>query len=260
MTALVLAGHGSSASPEVGGIVRQAAELLQQWRVADEVTCIFWKEPPYFSEAADAQQSKRMIVVPVFAARGWYVDVVLPRELARGRKDVEYTITPPVGEHPRFAELVIEALTHIAPGLPGCWPTDQSQAVADHRAVIVVGHGTSKHPGSRDTTFAIVERMRALHIAERVEPAFLDDEPSIADAVAACRGMKITAVANFIAKGSHVEDDVPKAIRDALGSDDFTYATPNVTAEEIAKMAAELAGDTELGKCLTDQDACGSSA
>ena len=237
MTAIVLAGHGSTVSPETGGLVRRAADILREWRVADEATAAFWKERPGFSEVADTLQSDKMIVVPVFAARGWYTDVVLPRELAKGRKDVEYVVTPPIGEHPRTAELVEEAakagvLSSTSPRNPEC-------------SVIVIGHGTPKHPGSRDTTFAIVERLRQEQLAPEVEAAFLDDEPTIAAAVEACTAPTLVIVTNFIAAGGHVGDDVPDEVAKALAARSRPtprrmYSRPRLTAEEIAGMARDL--------------------
>jgi sirohydrochlorin cobaltochelatase len=235
VTAIVLAGHGSSVSPETGGIVRRAADLLREMAVADEVTAAFWKESPGFAEVADSLQSDKIIVVPVFAARGYYVDVVLPRELAKGRKGAEYIITPPIGEHPRVAELIEEAARS------GVTETDPAAT-----AIVVVGHGTPKHPGSRDTTFAVVERLRNERLAAEVVAAFLDDEPSIAAAVETCKSAMLVVVPNFIALGSHVGKDVPVEVQKALAertkdTGGVRYFHPALTAEEIAAIARDLA-------------------
>jgi sirohydrochlorin cobaltochelatase len=235
VTAIVLAGHGSSVSPETGGLVRRAADLLREWGVADEVTSAFWKEPPSFSSVADSLESNKIIVVPVFAARGFFVDTVLPRELAKGRKYAKYVITAPIGEHPRMAQLVEEA---ARVGIANAGNKDV--------AVVVVGHGTPKHPGSRDTTFAVVERLRDENVADEVEAAFLDDEPRIATAIEKCRSVNLVVVPNFIAQGEHATGDVPEAVSKAaatrtIQTQSLQCVVPKLTAEEIARIAMELA-------------------
>jgi len=253
VTAIVLAGHGSTVSPETGGLVRRAADILREWRVADEATAAFWKERPGFSEVADTLQSNKMIVVPVFAARGWYTDVVLPRELAKGRKDVEYVITPPVGEHPLVAELVETAALYGGTDFIGA-----------ESAVLVVGHGTSRHPNSRTQTRRIVERLREKGrstpsfrengIFQEVFEAFLDDEPKIPDGLAACRAQSIVVVPNFLTLSNHVERDVPNALglstatewrdgklEEVVGGRRIVYTAPGIMEYDVARMALELA-------------------
>jgi sirohydrochlorin cobaltochelatase len=246
VTAIVLAGHGSLVSPETGGLVRRAADLLREWGVADEATSAFWKERPSFSSVADSLESNKIIVVPVFAARGWYVDVVLPRELAKGRKDVEYAITPPIGEHPRMAELIEEAAR-----------SGVAKRNRDEAAIVVVGHGTSKHSGSRDTTIAAVDKLRAKQIAAEVNAAFLDDEPTICDAVETCRSPHLVVVPNFIAQGEHASEDVPAAVSEAsakrtIRTRSLQYIPPKLTAEELAKIAWELVRRSGAGASMPD--------
>src|SRR5688500_10283585 len=79
-------------------------------------------------------------------------------------------------------------------------------------------HSRRARLGRRDTTIGGVERLRGEHVAEDVEAAFLDDEPTIATAIEKCRAANLVVVPNFIAQGEHVSGDVPEAVSTAAAN------------------------------------------
>ena len=103
--ALLLVGHGSSRVPDAAGpVLRLAEAVAAQGRFA-HVAAAFMKQEPPLAGALDALTAATVVVVPIFAGRGWYTDVLVPRVLGLDapvtRRDGRLVIvTPPAGGHP----------------------------------------------------------------------------------------------------------------------------------------------------------------
>ena len=158
MKALVLAAHGSRRDPAANRLVRQLAETVRGRRIFDEVAVAFHQGEPGFDAVLDELRSDEVTVVPVMTAAGHYCDVVLPEALERNRRyaEVRLRITPPVGAHPGIPALVARRVTELLGehglGRPGT-------------SVLLVGHGTRRHPASRATTVAVADTLRRRRVA-----------------------------------------------------------------------------------------------
>ena len=242
MTAVVLAAHGSHVSPETAGAVHRLADLLRQRGVADEVAPCFWKEPPSFSEVLGTLASTSAFVVPVFAARGFYAETVLPAEMGLGRSRTDgknVTLCPPLADHPfierRVRQRLSEGLAEF--GVP-----------AAEVAVALIGHGTAKHAGSGGKTEALAASLRAEGIVGEVAAAFLDHDPEIPTLFAATPQAKLLAIPVFVTCGSHVTIDVPRELglprgvrRAMVQGRDLLYLPPIADDLQLAEAVAELA-------------------
>ena len=247
--ALILAGHGSHISANTAGVVWGYVDRLRQWGVADEITACFWKEAPAFSQALDTVAADELVIVPVFTARGYFTSEVLPAELgldgdASEGKSRRIHLTRPVGEHPRLRSIVERRLreTVEAHGLP---PADTAAAI--------IGHGTRRNRGSRDSARDQARRIRELNWLSEVVDVYLDDEPAIASVYQNTRAANIIALPYFLADGSHVRRDLPRALGisklDAVNrvkGRRVYYCEPVGSHEAICQAILDLARETGL--------------
>ncbi len=206
--ALVLAGHGSHISANTAGIVWGYVDRLRRMGVADEITACFWKEPPAFSQVLAALESTQVVIVPLFTANGYFTSQVIPTEMGlRGPTtrigDKRVFCTAPLGEHPLLDAVVDRRL---------------SDMVAAHNlspagtAAAIIGHGTRRNPQSRDATRRQAQRIAARGWFAEVVDCYLDDQPDIPSIYKRTRAKHIIALPYFLAEGSHVRQDVPRAL------------------------------------------------
>ena len=242
--ALILAGHGSHISANTAGIVWKHVDRLRRRGVADEITACFWKEQPEFSRVLDTVEAEDVIIVPVFTAKGYFAGEVIPTEL---RLDGKLTVrdgrrihlTPTVGEHPRLESIVETSLRKTVVQF-GLSPGDTAAAI--------IGHGTRRNRNSRDTARHQAERIRALNWLSEVVDVYLDDEPDIPSVYRNTRAANIIALPYFLADGSHVTHDVPRALGiseldsvNQVSGRSVYYCEPVGADETICQVILELA-------------------
>lgn len=205
-TALVLAAHGSRHEPAVNAQVHAWAAQAADARAFDEVAVAFHHGSPAFSEVLDGLSADVVKVVPVMTSAGYYSNVVLPRELARNRRYPKTALrqTDPVGLHPAIAGLMADRANELA----------KEYGFSDHAAITlaIVGHGTPRHPASRNSTFSLVEQLQAANIFGEVLALFLDDEPAVEKLLALATMPTIVVLPFLIAAGPHATSDIPRRI------------------------------------------------
>ena len=206
--ALILAGHGSHISANTAGVVWSYVERLRSWGVADEVAACFWKEAPAISQALDTVVADEVVIVPVFTARGYFTGEVLPAELGFKGESVERDgrrihVTRALGEDPQLHSIVERRLKETLA---------RYQLPPEDTAVAIIGHGTPRNQGSRDTARQQARRLRDLNLLREVVAVYLDDEPDIPSLYRTTRAANIIALPYFLADGSHVGLDVPRAL------------------------------------------------
>ncbi len=207
-SALILAGHGSHVSPNTAGVVWSYVDRLRALGAAPEVTACFWKEPPALNQVLDTVKATKIFVVPVFTARGYFTASVIPSEMAlRGpvtRRDGKtITLTRPLGEHP--------AMTSVVRNILRKYIDDHDLDRAD-TAVAIIGHGTRRNSNSRDTARYQAKVLREMNWVGEVVDVYLDDEPDIQSIYRTTCAGNIIALPYFLASGSHVSIDVPRAL------------------------------------------------
>jgi sirohydrochlorin cobaltochelatase len=202
--ALVLAAHGSRQNPAANALVRRLAQAVRERRLFDEVAVAFHQGEPGFDTVIDELAAEAVTVVPVMTSAGHYADVVLPETLARNRRyaTVRLRITPPVGSHPGVAPLVARRVSELL---------REHTLGRGETAVLLAGHGTRRHADSRETTFRLAETLRRRGVASRVVCGFLDDEPSLAEALAEVQESAALVLPFFIGGGSHAGEDLASA-------------------------------------------------
>jgi len=79
-------------------------------------------------------------------------------------------------------------------------------------ALVLVGHGTRRHPDSRKATEQLAETLRRRRVAGEVVAAFIDDDPPL-DRVVARIGLPTVLVVPFlIGGGAHTFEDIPRLV------------------------------------------------
>jgi uroporphyrin-III C-methyltransferase len=203
--ALVLAAHGSRLEPAANALVRRLAESLRGRRIFDEVAAAFHQGEPGFDTVLDELQSDEVTVVPVLTSAGYYSEVVLPEALARNRRhaDVRLRQTPPVGTHAGIAPLIARRVTELL---------RESLIAREDVSLVLVGHGTPRHPASRTSTLQLADTLRRRRVAGEVLAGFLDDEPSVEETVAHTHHRTIVVVPFLIGGGAHTLEDLPALV------------------------------------------------
>ena len=210
--ALVLAAHGSRRDPSANALVRRLAESLRARRLFDEVAVAFHQGEPGFDTVLDELVADEVTVVPFLTSAGHYSEVVLPEALGRNRRFAEVRLrqTPPVGTHAGVAPLVARRVTELL---------REQRAERDTVALVLVGHGTARHPQSRAATEHLADTLRRRRVAGEVVAAFIDDEPPVDAVIARLRQRTVLVVPFLIGGGAHVFEDVPRLVGLAEGSD-----------------------------------------
>jgi uroporphyrin-III C-methyltransferase len=202
--ALVLAAHGSRRDPAANALVRRLAESLRRRRLFDEVAAAFHQGEPGFGAVLDELAADEVTVVPFLTSAGHYTEVVLPEALARNRRygAVRLRQTPAVGTHPGVGPLVARRVGDVLRA---------HQLERERTAVVLVGHGTRRHPESRAATRRLADTLRRRRVAAELAAAFLDDDPPLDETVAVLRQPAVVIVP-FLIGGAHALEDLPRGL------------------------------------------------
>lgn len=204
-TAVVLAAHGDRG----GGFTNSALfahrhALDASARFLSVAAGVLKGDPPLEQALADAQASGagRIAVYPFFMADGFFVRTRLAERVSAANLKVRWEILPPLG---------------IDPGLPGIILNQALSAAASAgfapaaTTLIVAGHGSQLSPASADATRAAADAIADVSIFGAVATAFLEEPPSIEQALRAARAPVVVS-GFFSGEGMHAADDVPNAL------------------------------------------------
>lgn len=229
---LILAVHGIRGGP--GCAVDHAAALGAR-RLFAHVGYGCHKGEPDLVEVVRAAPTADVLVAPLLMAEGYTLRALSARLEDGLPPQQRPLVLPALGVHPRFASL-IEREAEVGCADKG-WPMRET-------ALLIVGHGTRRDPNSGGTTRGhAVEIERRGRFAE-VAVAFLDQEPSVPDALAALTAPRCVAVGLFLDRGEHGEEDIPELLAPAGGRAVYTGPVgvdpliPDLILEQLHAMRA----------------------
>ncbi len=216
-TALLLAAHGSRHESSVNAGIRALADDIAARGFFAETAVAFHQGEPAYSTVIDSLTADEIIVVPLLTSDGYYCDVVLPRELMKNRRmalngepDAStlapaalVTVTQPVGMHSGMADLVARRTEVIR---------TRFAEVAGPASIAVVGHGTPRHPRSRNATVELAAKLQNRGLSDDAFAVFLDDEPPVESIVGHAKHQIIIVILFLIGAGPHATSDVPRRI------------------------------------------------
>lgn len=117
--AIAVLGHGTRRDSESEKNIYRMAGLVRERGLFAEVEAVFLDQEPNMLQLLDILEARTVVVVPLFIADGWHVGQTIPEDLAlegaetrREGRVVRYT--PPVGTHPRMAEVILELANEAA--------------------------------------------------------------------------------------------------------------------------------------------------
>jgi len=169
--ALVLAAHGSGDESATNDLARATADRLHQSGRFDEVTAAFHLGEPSFRNVLDGLSCSDVVVVPLMTSEGFYYDT-LPAALTCNDRfeKLRVRLTRPVGTSDRLHDLVAARCAELI---------RRFDLAPAESAVIVVGHGTTRHRRSRQAAWDLAASLARANVAARIEAGFLDDAPRI---------------------------------------------------------------------------------
>ena len=172
---VVLASHGSR-SDELARALRILAENLRRKGGFPQVLLAYHQGRPAFREVLSLVSRRKVVVVPLFMAEGYYTRVVLPRELRKNTAGaaLQVHVTAAVGSHGLLRSAMLKRCRKLL---------DRTGWNPERTAVIVLGHGTRRSSTSRLTALRAADHLSSKQVFGGVAAAFLADSPSPAEAV-----------------------------------------------------------------------------
>lgn len=219
--AVIVAAHGCRRRPLANRLVESHVLRLRLLYGIREARAAYRQGDPTFSDVLEGITAGRVTVVPFFAAEGHFTQTVLPRELERSPRFAAVRVrrTAALGVQPEVRELAERRIRS----------TMRRQAMnAQSSVVVVVGHGTERHPNSGDSTRRLVDHLASRWVAREVHPAFLDQSPRIESVLEPLDGEDVVIFPFLMGGGMHELRDLPgrsrmgrgrRVIVRALGSD-----------------------------------------
>ena len=203
--ALVLVGHGSARHPDSAAPILALADQLRRRGPWAEVATVFMKQPPHLDQALALVEAKTVVVIPVFAGKGYYTDSLIPRGMGldgavtrQGGRTILYTA--PAGGNPRIPGLMACRADGVARD-SGWHPRDTS--------LLLIAPGSARPGGAGETPRAIAAAIAGHHHFAEVCLTFLEQEPFARDWQDVVAGDKVVALPLLVAQGMHASQDIP---------------------------------------------------
>ncbi|MBF0325270.1 MAG: hypothetical protein HQL42_09365 [Alphaproteobacteria bacterium] len=235
--AILLVGHGSARHPDSAAPILALARALQQRGAWSDVQAAFMKQDPGLDGALDRLTASEVVVVPVFAGKGYYTDTLIPRALGLDgpvtRKDGRVLrLTEPAGGHPRIPDLMAARALAVAEaaGLTGA-----------ETSLLLIAHGSSRPGGAGDTPRAIAAAITRTNRFAEVALAFLEQAPFAADWPDLVAGRQVVALPLLVAQGMHASQDIPPLFGLVSGQ-----TGPVESHGRIVRLASGLGAEPDL--------------
>lgn len=213
--AVLLIGLGSSRREAAAAALNRHADALRAMDCFREVHVAALARGDDPAELLRSVETETVAVVPMMMCAGWIAQQVLPPLEAGGRGRHRLLVCEPIGMHPAFGALMQRRAEDYVAG---------SGLEAAEVTLLLIAHGTLRNPSSAATTEAHAERIRAGGRFRAVATGYLDQPPSIAEALAPLAA-PILAVGCFAAPGHHATHDVATGLATRPG-DGVTYLGP----------------------------------
>ncbi len=195
--ALVLCAHGARG---VAGAAARHAGVLRRRRLFAAVEACALYGAPRLEIVLAAMAPGPLTVLPFMMAEG-YTLRALEERLRTSRPDAR--LASALGAHEGLADLL------VARALKGLRAHGQNPAEA---ALLLVGHGTARHPDSAATAKRHAATIAGRRLFAEVGVAFLDEPPSVAEAVSRLEAPFVAAVGFLTDAGQHGAGDVARLL------------------------------------------------
>lgn len=233
---LVLVGHGSVSFPEASRPLLQHAERIRDRGLFASVDYGALFGEPSIEKVAQKRRERTTYVVPLLMSEGHYARSVIHRHFA-GMRDTPAVVCPPVGVHPRLAEIIaIRALAQLS-----------EQGLAPGTAtLLLIAHGSQKNAASFEAAQHQADRLRRMERFGAVRCAFLDQAPDVHVGIARLEG-PLVAVGLFAGEGLHATQDLPFALAAYRGGPSI-YLGPVGADAAIVEVVLDEVAEAEAAR------------
>jgi len=203
-TIVLVAGHGSSSTPETADSVHEhVANLTARGRFR-HVASGFLKQAPFLSDRLAALDAEKIIIVPFMTSNGYVTTNLMPKALGPAMDDPRVSFTDAIGTHPMIAQAVGAQVTSHLFGA-NVAPVDAH--------LLMIGHGTRRNPTNEQTTRKFMSNVQT-HLPKGVtaDVAFLEHAPLLSNWATRTDRRTIFAVPFLMAGGEHGRVDVPEGL------------------------------------------------
>ena len=201
LPSLILAAHGDGGGQGLVRLMEGHVSALRATGSFADVTAAYCKQPLFLKDALDHARGASVVVVPFFAADGYYTQTVVPREVCMrdtGKRAVRFAAA--VGTHPDWADRIKEYALRAA-ATAGLHPR--------RTTLLIIGHGTTRHHASGDTVDRLCADLSSGTHFAAVACAFLDQEPTIEQAMQRAEPNDVLAMRFLVGHATHATRDIP---------------------------------------------------
>ena len=247
---VVLAAHGAGDDSAVNASVREIAVQLERRFVGARVRAAFHKGEPSFASAVRAATRSTRVVVPLLTSDGYHY-ARLQRAVA-DQSGLTHLLRP-LGTDAAFVDAFVARIVAQVDGL---------RFERGFTRIMVVGHGTERHPGSGAATTNVAAALLESGF-EQVRVAFLDEEPTVETVASTIMPHEYVVVVPFlIGLGAHAVRDLPARVAAATESgppaDHVAYVDPIATMPVLVELIEHVIRKTRPGRTIIKAGARGS--
>ena len=265
--ALVLIGHGSTLNADSAAPTYQHADEIRRRNLFAQVQEAFWKQEPYISGVLRGIFASRIFIVPLFISEGYFTEEVIPRELgfcakgetnfARAQKRGTQTLfyCGPVGTHDSMTDVLLARAGDVVQKFP--FPREPKPP---ETTLFIAGHGTGNNENSRKAIERQVELIRARNLYAGVHPAFMEEDPRIADCYKIAATKNIVMVPFFISDGLHSFEDIPvmlgepeRVVQERFKAGQPTWRNPTEKQGKRVWYASSIGNEPHLADVILER-------
>jgi sirohydrochlorin cobaltochelatase len=182
---------------------------------------------PSLETVLDGCGGQPIVVLPLLMAEGYILDWLKRRLDAYAAADT--LLLPPVGADAGLAP-ILHRMAREEAQMAG-WRLAET-------TLLLIGHGTPRHPASGRTLEAQAVRLRAAGGLAAVESAYLEQEPRLEERARALSGRPVVACGFFVDAGPHGRGDVEAIL---AGFPSIRYAGVVGERPQIVQLLARIA-------------------
>jgi sirohydrochlorin ferrochelatase len=230
---LLIVAHGDRRRTAAGSraLLAHAARIAARWPCMPVRVAVLHGEPSLqqaFSTTSELEGT--LLVYPFFITDGHGVGEMLTKHPSEfGRRNM--CLMPPFGFDPALPSLLLNASLSAA---------EAAGFVPGRTGLLLVAHGRRLSRKPAAAIVGIAADLRSRDIFASVEPAFLEQQPFLRDALKSCAHPTVVAGC-FAGEGFHACVDVPAAVEEV--GKDVVYTGPIGAHPEVAGLIIDAVAD-----------------
>lgn len=219
--ALLLVGHGSGRVAGADRVLQIHAAALRARQASAHVAVGLLNGTPSVTDAVASLGETAVHVVPCFMEDGYFTRVAVPNAL-RGTDARILHISQPTGTHPMVARIIEQR------AFGWCRETRTDPSAL---SLVLLAHGSARAPGRLMSAHDHARRIAATGRFGGVRAAFLEEPPSLLEALPPTGGA-VAVAGLFAGEGGHVQEDLPRLLAEAAGIHPMRVAALGIVGDD----------------------------